>query len=592
MAGSITVEINGTTENHYYFCENDNVTFIVRLNDLDEGQGEYNFYGPYANDIQFNTNGQFVITESGYLIVEYTTADGGTTVQSDTISFTVETPEQISLHPDTIVCKRSPYTLGVSNELEGTVAWSPALYLDDSTKIDAIAKVEEDMIYRLEYTTPFAGCLFTIDSVEIKIKPIDPYFLSDTIDVCNNNVPYTLRLNQRANSPDKIHWSGPGFSFSNPLVDTILISESKSGRYSVLVEGEDCLITETVWVQIDSLPELEINIFPVKDVYCPGDTIALLSNKPDEALYPDIKYEWLGYGSNFLSLDNTMNASILATDTITYYRRVTNNGCSRIDSFMLNVPQPKIDLSWKTEYVCYDGTKQIEILNSSQLTDINWVPEDKFSCSDCLNPEVLEEGNYSVTAVFNGCPVEETFRLFYYGDWLDIEVISDSTIIALGDSVTIRALPEPKLPEGQTYIWEVNGETIQETGDSIRFFVYEKIYSILVKTTSAEDCPIEAFTSFEAIEPKIEMPNAFSPNRDMVNDVFQVTYTLGGPLKVTEFIIINRWGEVVYNNPDKPEWDGTVNDKPGIADTYIYQFQVVWPNGDIRKYIGEVSLIR
>lgn len=591
MTGRIEIEINGSNEKNYTFCQNDTVTFIITLIDLDEGLGSYELYGTYAGMIQFNNYGQFVITQDGYLVIEYTTLDGNITVQSDTIFFTIETPELYTVNPDTTICKRAPYPLSGSADLDGSVAWSPALYLDDSTKINAIARVAENMTYTLVYTSPFGACIVR-DTVEVNIKPLDPYFLSDTIMICNTEIPYTLRLHQRANAPDRIHWSGPGFTINNTLIDNVLIEESTSGRYSVLVEGEDCLIPETVWVQIDSLPELPMSIFPVKDIYCPGDSIALLSTKPDENLYPDIRYTWPGYGSHFISPDYTLNATLVTTDTITYYRRVINNSCTRIDSISIDVPQPKIELSWKTAYVCFGESKQIEILNSSQLTDINWIPEEKFSCSDCFNPEVLEEGSYTVTGVYNGCPAEETFRLFYYGDWLDIEVKSDSSVIALGDTVTVIAVPRPDLPDDQIYIWEINGNIIEATGDSIRFFVYEKIYSILVKTLSAEGCEIAAFTQFEAVEPIIEMPNAFTPNRDMLNDNFQITYKLGGPLEVREFIIVNRWGEVVYNNPGKPEWDGTVNNKQGIGDTYVYQFQVVWPNGDIRKYVGEVTLVR
>jgi gliding motility-associated-like protein len=57
-------------------------------------------------------------------------------------------------------------------------------------------------------------------------------------------------------------------------------------------------------------------------------------------------------------------------------------------------------------------------------------------------------------------------------------------------------------------------------------------------------------------EPRVFIPEAFTPNGDGANDLLDVysTYTSGFEIK-----IFNRWGEVVFtsNEPENIKWDGT-----------------------------------
>lgn len=92
-------------------------------------------------------------------------------------------------------------------------------------------------------------------------------------------------------------------------------------------------------------------------------------------------------------------------------------------------------------------------------------------------------------------------------------------------------------------------------------------------------------------ESKADIPNAFSPNGDGVNDVFKVANRVFE--KMTEFKVFNRYGQVVYDgkDPDKG-WDGTIDGQPAAMDTYFYIIRLIFPGGQEKLFKGDLSLIR
>jgi len=71
------------------------------------------------------------------------------------------------------------------------------------------------------------------------------------------------------------------------------------------------------------------------------------------------------------------------------------------------------------------------------------------------------------------------------------------------------------------------------------------------------------------------LPNAFTPNGDGRNDLL---YVLADNTvdRIDQFLIYNRWGEVVFRRDNFPPndpafgWDGRAHDKEGITETFVY----------------------
>ncbi len=93
-------------------------------------------------------------------------------------------------------------------------------------------------------------------------------------------------------------------------------------------------------------------------------------------------------------------------------------------------------------------------------------------------------------------------------------------------------------------------------------------------------------------ESKLEMPNAFSPNNDNINDYYKPKTHQS----IVEFkaVIYNRWGQKLYEwtDPDGQGWDGKFNGKDVAQGVYFCRVTARGADGikyDIKR---DVNLLR
>ena len=93
-------------------------------------------------------------------------------------------------------------------------------------------------------------------------------------------------------------------------------------------------------------------------------------------------------------------------------------------------------------------------------------------------------------------------------------------------------------------------------------------------------------------ESNLQMPNAFSPNGDGINDIYKVK---DGYQSLTEFhaYIFNRWGQKLFewSNPDDG-WDGTYNGKPVKDGVYFCLVKAKGADGKTYNIKRDVNLLR
>ena len=70
--------------------------------------------------------------------------------------------------------------------------------------------------------------------------------------------------------------------------------------------------------------------------------------------------------------------------------------------------------------------------------------------------------------------------------------------------------------------------------------------------------------------PEVEAPNIITPNGDLINDIFELKFK---NIIEIELIIINRWGNVIYQTTSpNPTWDGKVNGNEVAEGVYFYRY--------------------
>jgi gliding motility-associated-like protein len=95
----------------------------------------------------------------------------------------------------------------------------------------------------------------------------------------------------------------------------------------------------------------------------------------------------------------------------------------------------------------------------------------------------------------------------------------------------------------------------------------------------------------------VNMPNAFSPNSDGLNDVF---YVMAGPdvVRVDNFRIFNRWGQQVFSvqgvAPNDPQggWNGNLSNKKLPSENYVWLLTATLADGKKVHLKGMVLLVR
>ncbi|MES2628254.1 MAG: PKD domain-containing protein [Bacteroidota bacterium] len=119
-------------------------------------------------------------------------------------------------------------------------------------------------------------------------------------------------------------------------------------------------------------------------------------------------------------------------------------------------------------------------------------------------------------------------------------------------------------------------------------------YRICLTATSDSGC-VNQLCDFLVItgEMSVYVPNAFTPDGDGLNEFF-LPSVLGSEVDTYEFLIFNRWGEVIFKSTDpKHGWDGKVAGTDAKAD--VYPWKLTFKDKytvNRHEYFGTVNLLR
>jgi gliding motility-associated-like protein len=132
------------------------------------------------------------------------------------------------------------------------------------------------------------------------------------------------------------------------------------------------------------------------------------------------------------------------------------------------------------------------------------------------------------------------------------------------------------------YKWSNGGDT--NTIANLKAGIYK------VTVTDMNGCT-DTFSTVVKLVDAFQMPNAFTPNNDGLNDYFQPI--INGKATIKSFKIYNRLGNLIYDNEllDKG-WDGRYKNEDSASDMYIYTIELDYEKGQILRGSGEVYLIR
>ena len=376
-----------------------------------------------------------------------------------------------------------------------------------------------------------------------------------------------------------------------------------------------------------------------KHYYCSIDSIV-------------VSIKIIGFDSAIISWGDGIENTYINTDSV-FYHRYKNEGSYPIhvtaktpfefaqNSDTLLLPQWQNIISSQDTFCSYSALsthlsqfqnphwEQPKALTKSQPIFQDYQIVSEFSTPQCVFTDSVvfhtidwKIANLSDTTICSGDSVVYNPPIFAQWSWNDepysqqqkaIDISQSAQIqYKLGpcyyrDSLQITVTPLPQIS------WKQLDSTYCLQSKSIRFtahtnsknnvilwnqsysgstFLTQERESILLEIRDSLGCISRGeIHPYSICKPRIFIANAFTPNHfgPTANEVF---YPVSNDLSITQWVIKNRWGQIIHNNPNEG-WQGWINNEMAPEGIYFYNCEAVsaQDNKPIR-FEGTFHLIR
>ncbi len=267
-----------------------------------------------------------------------------------------------------------------------------------------------------------------------------------------------------------------------------------------------------------------------------------------------------------------------------------NNLCSTSSNIMITEPTGMLITSSFVNPTCptnnNDGSITLNITGGSVPYQYHWSTGS--ATNNLLN---AGPGNYLVTVSdANTCSVSAAFTLVYQYDFT-VNAMPDVSI-NFGESTTLDYTVTGNAGI-YTNVWSPSSSlSCNDCASPVASPVVTTLYQIEIRN----DVGCVAYDNVTVIvvpDYTIFVPNAFTPNGDGNNDVFEIYGKLNA-IAFLEIQIFNRWGEKVFESNDHHfQWDGSYKGVVQNSSVYIWQIKLTFLDGhkeELRK--GSLTLTR
>lgn len=228
------------------------------------------------------------------------------------------------------------------------------------------------------------------------------------------------------------------------------------------------------------------------------------------------------------------------------------------------------------------------MMNAEGAVDYSWEPLAGLSCPTCANTNAIAPvtTTYTVTGRDSyGCKNTDTASLIVYPDppGAMLHGITASQAIPYGSGIQLD------VKGAWIYKW-TNGNTLSNANINNPVATPKEKTTYTVHGYSKNGCPDSASVTIDVITTNEDVPTAFTPNGDGINDVFNISNLAWG--HVIELSVYNRWGQQLFTSIDNKGWDGTFHGARQDMGVYHYMIKVEREDGSTVLYKGDVTLIR
>ncbi|NLN72649.1 MAG: PKD domain-containing protein, partial [Bacteroidales bacterium] len=420
-------------------------------------------------------------------------------------------------------------------------------------------------------------CTATQTYTLIEPAEIMPEFVV-THQTCDNNNG-EIMVNVSGGTPDYSYlWDN---SAANATVTHI--ANLNSGQYSITItDANDC--TKDTVVEVERIIPPEIVLNNIVNETCSDEnasiTVEVVNGRAD--------YNYLWSANAEINSPNITNIS-----AGTHYLTVVDaDGCMDTAEYVITnheSPLPQIAHISPAHCDQNDGTAQITVSGGTGDYTYEWNTAPPRYGS---NETDMYGGVYDVVVSDGVCDVVLEVNI---PNLPGPNVVASATPTVINVERANIHFTDHSTAEGEIvdWIWDFDNGQVSYFQDV--HYKYELPGNYNVQLTVTDEFGCVGTDSLEIVvmeDLEFWIPNAFTPDRDGLNDMF-------GPIASGfindgyEMVIYDRWGKVAfYSNDYYKRWDGSINGrKVETNSVFVYKISIFDLFGKEHKFRGRVSII-
>ncbi len=288
----------------------------------------------------------------------------------------------------------------------------------------------------------------------------------------------------------------------------------------------------------------------------------------NSSTYPGTFWQWnFGDGSP-VSTAFEPNHTYLQPGTFTVQLITTDPGaCGSADTAYVTLEILANDSTDLLEYtICRGDSVQFAAINAAPGT-FRWAPDSTVSSATAPAPfaKPTQTTTYTATGRLPGSARSNTWRITVNVLQPDsVRLTAERHCLPGGIQATLRLSKTL-----QNVRWDFGDgsppETAPASAETTHFFSHPGLYTVRVEGLDSHGCRVRRHIRIETDQ--LFIPNIFTPNRDGINETFELGCLDPG---TATLLVYNRWGRLVYDsgvNGYVNQWDGD-----GLAAGLYYYF--------------------
>ncbi|MDX1913739.1 MAG: gliding motility-associated C-terminal domain-containing protein [Saprospiraceae bacterium] len=397
----------------------------------------------------------------------------------------------------------------------------------------------------------------------------------------------SVTLNASANMGVSWQWSGPG-NFNSTLPNP---TATQPGNYIVAATAPNgCITSFGVTVEADT-ENPDVDIQPADELDCTTTQVGLNATVSGTGTFT---YVWTTTDGNIVSGANSL--APLVSQAGTYQLLVTNtgNGCTTIESepVVSNDDTPNAADIQERSVRCYgdtNGSASIAGITGGTPPYLYSLDNQPFTPTSTFTS--LAPGEHIlVVQDANGCEYETSFEILEPEEL--IVNLGPDTTIHLGDEITISLNNIVNFPDR---VEDLVLSPVDLPIDTAYLPTYSQRYRVTVVDSNGCKAVDDRLIIVDRTR-WVYIPNIFDPSSGENN----IVTVYGGPdvERVESFLIFDRWGESLSEsrnfapNDLSKGWDGTFRGQAVNPGVYVYYAEVLFKDGEVVLYKGDITVLR